>query len=110
MLISIPIAQCGYVRHACSNTHVGGSFYVMVYVGEREYKYGRMIMSHMAASTLDELHKMAESVGVAKIHFQDKVGKPHYDICKQNKLKAIELGAIEVDDRKIIELYRSLVK
>jgi hypothetical protein len=25
MLISIPIAQCGYIRPTCSNTHVGGS-------------------------------------------------------------------------------------
>jgi len=69
-----------------------------------------MLMSHMAADTLEELHQMAQSVGVAKRHFQNKEGKPHYDICKQNKLKAIELGAIEVNDRQIIELYRALAK
>ena len=63
----------------------------MVYVGTREYKYGRMIMSHMAADSLEELHQMAQAVGVAKRHFQDKKVKPHYDICKQNKQKAIEL-------------------
>jgi hypothetical protein len=51
-----------------------------VYVGTREYKYGRMLMSHMAADTLEELHQMAKNVGVAKRHFQDKQGKPHYDI------------------------------
>lgn len=28
MLISIPIAHSGYVRHACSNTHVGGSLFM----------------------------------------------------------------------------------
>lgn len=67
-------------------------------------------MSHMAADTLEELHCMAQKVGVAKRHFQNKQGKPHYDICKQNKLKAIELGAIEVNDRQIIELYRALAK
>lgn len=79
----------------------------MVYVGTREYKYGRMIMSHMAADSLEELHEMAQSIGVAKKHFQNKKGKPHYDICKQNKKKAIKLGAKEVDDRKIIELFQS---
>lgn len=79
----------------------------MVYVGKREYKYGRMIMSHMAADTLAELHDMAQRIGIEKRHFQDKIGKPHYDICKQNKTKAIELGAIEVDDREFIKLYRS---
>ena len=81
-----------------------------VYVGTREYRYGRMLMSHMAADTIEELHQMAQEVGVAKRHFQNKQGKPHYDICKQNKLKAIELGAIEVNDREIIELYRALAK
>jgi hypothetical protein len=85
-------------------------FSAMVYVGKREYSLGRMIMSHMAADSLDELHLMAKRIGVAKRHFQDKKDKPHYDICKQNKLKAIELGAVEVDDRKIIELYRALAK
>lgn len=82
----------------------------MVYVGSREYKYGRMIMSHMAADTLEELHQMAEAIGVKRIHFQNKKDKPHYDVCKQNKKKAVELGAIEVNDRQIIELYRRLIK
>ena len=80
----------------------------MLYVGKNEYKYGRMIMSHMVADTLEELHLMAENIGIAKRHFQNKKGKPHYDICKQNKQKALELGAIEVDDRDLIRLFRAL--
>lgn len=80
----------------------------MVYVGKNEYKYGRMIMSHMAADTLEELHAMAKSIGVARRHFQNKKGKPHYDICKQMKDKAIKNGAIEVRDREIILLFRRL--
>jgi hypothetical protein len=80
----------------------------MVYVGTREYRYGRMIMSHMAADTIEELHSMAASVNVRRRHFQNKKGKPHYDICKRNKLRAIELGAVEVDDRKLIGIYRAL--
>lgn len=63
-------------------------------------------MSHMAADSLDELHEMAEKIGVATKHFQNKKDKPHYDICQQKKTKAIQFGAIEVDDRKIIELYK----
>ena len=79
----------------------------MVYIGNREYKYGRMIMSHMAADTLEELHQMAKAIGVSKRHFQNLNGKPHYDICKQNKQKAMNLGAKEVDDREIINLFKS---
>lgn len=78
----------------------------MVYVGTKEYRYRRMVMSHMAADTLEELHLMAAKIGVPERHFQNKPGRPHYDICKKNKIKAIEFGAIEVNDRKIIELYR----
>lgn len=80
----------------------------MVYVGKNEYKYRRMIMSHMAADTLEELHAMAKTIGVARRHFQNKKGKPHYDICKEMKQKAIEAGAIEVRDREIILLFRRL--
>lgn len=76
----------------------------MIYVGTREYKYGRMIMSHMVSDSIDELHLMAKNIGVNKRHFQDKKGKPHYDICKQNKIKAINLGAIEINDREMIRI------
>lgn len=79
----------------------------MVYVGKREYKLGRMTMSHMAADTLEELHLMAERLGI-RHHFQNKQGKPHYDICKQTKAIALELGAKEVDDREIIQLFDRL--
>jgi hypothetical protein len=79
----------------------------MVLIGKREYKYRGMLMSHMAADTLDELHKMAAKIGVDWKHFQDKPGKPHYDICKTKKGIAIKLGAVEVNDREIISLYQN---
>lgn len=36
MLISIPIAHSGYVRHACSNTHVGGSYIMKPEISQEE--------------------------------------------------------------------------
>lgn len=78
----------------------------MVYVGTREYKYGRMIMSHMAADTLEELHEMADVIGVNQKWFQNKKDKPHYDICKTKKQLAIQHGALLVDDREIILMWR----
>ena len=78
----------------------------MVYVGTREYRYGRMIMSHMVSDSLTELHGMAFKLGISKKWFQNKKGKPHYDICKENKQKAIQLGAKEVDDRIIIQFLK----
>jgi len=79
----------------------------MIYVGKNEYKYGMMIMSHMIADTLEELHQMAESIGVARKHFQDKKGKPHYDICKAKKQLVLSLGGIEVNDRTLIKIFNN---
>lgn len=79
----------------------------MVYVGKNEYKLGRMIMCHMIADTLKELHQMADLIKVDRKHFQNKKGKPHYDICKQNKELVIENGAKEVSDREIIRILNN---
>lgn len=76
----------------------------MVYIGTREYKYGNMKMSHMIADTLDELHEMADKLLIDRKHFQDKRGKPHYDICKKNKQKAILFGAILISDKEIVKI------
>ena len=79
----------------------------MVYVGIRQYKFGRMFLSHMVADTLDELHEMANKIGINKKWFQDKENKPHYDICKMKKLLAIKFGAVLVDDREIIKILKN---
>lgn len=80
----------------------------MVLVGKYKYRYGRMYLSHMAASSLKELHEMADAIGINRKWFQNKPGKPHYDICQAKKQKAIDLGAKLVSDKEIIRLYRSL--
>jgi hypothetical protein len=74
----------------------------MVYVGIGEYKYGRMIMSHMIADSINELHEMADILGVKRKWFQDKATKPHYDICKKKKMLALNYGAKLINDMEII--------
>jgi hypothetical protein len=74
----------------------------MVFVGKKEYKYGRMLMSHMASPDLELLHQMADAIGVSRKWFQNKERHPHYDLCKAKKQLAISLGAVEVDDRELI--------
>lgn len=82
----------------------------MVYIGKREYKYGRMIMSHMVADTLAELHTMASLLNIDRKHFQNKKGKPHYDICKSKKNEALSWTwtkeIVLVDDREIVKVLR----
>lgn len=78
----------------------------MVYVGTREYKFGRLKLSHMIADNLEELHEMANKLGCSK-WFQNEGKYPHYDVSKSNKKKAVELGAKLVNDRDLINVLRA---
>ena len=75
-----------------------------VYVDESRHNYGRMIMCHMAADTLPELHEMADRIGVARRWFQDG-RRPHYDICKAKRVLAVRAGAVETTSRELIRLF-----
>lgn len=76
----------------------------MVYVGNLEFGFGRMKMSHMASPNIEELHRMAASIGIARKWFQNHAKHPHYDICKSKKQLAISLGAKEISDRELIKI------
>ena len=76
----------------------------MVYVGTIEYRFRNMIMFHMASPDVEELHKMADSIGIKRKWFQGKEPHPHYDICKSKKQLAMKLGAVEINDRELIKL------
>lgn len=78
-----------------------------VYVDNMRAKVGRLLLSHMIADTLDELHQMATLIGVARRWFQDKT-VPHYDICATKRKHAIVLGAIMVDRRQLGEIIRRI--
>jgi hypothetical protein len=76
-----------------------------VYIGTREYKFGRMIMSHMASPDINALHDMATAIGIQRKFFQDSNAfHPHYDVCKANKQLAMTLGAIEISDKEMIKI------
>lgn len=76
-----------------------------VYVDESIFKYGRMKMCHMWADTLEELHQMADKIGINRKWFQQppKASWEHYDICLQKKRQAIMLGAVSVDRYTALE-------
>lgn len=71
-------------------------------------RYGRMIMCHMVADSLDELHAMADQVGVQRKWFQAKASTPHYDICLTKRALAVAAGAVEVDSRGLVAVIRRL--
>lgn len=76
-----------------------------VYVDCAKHTYGRMIMSHMLADTLDELHAMADRVGLKRKWFQNH-GTPHYDLCQAKRQLAIEAGAIVIGRKQVVALIR----
>lgn len=83
------------------------------YIDDLKMPYRRMLMSHMMADTVEELHKMADKIGINRKWFQTKKGKypdPHYDICQTKKALAIEHGAVEVDFREFVKIMRRLRK
>lgn len=79
----------------------------MVYVDSMRARYGRMVMCHMVADTDEELHAMAERIGVARKWFQQRASTPHYDIALSKRALAVESGAVELDRRQMARWLRT---
>lgn len=73
-----------------------------VYVDESRWLFRGQRYCHMAADTLDELHAMADRLGLRRQWFQDKPGHPHYDLSPAMRQRAVALGAIEVTARQLV--------
>lgn len=73
-----------------------------VYVDDAELPFGRMLMCHMTADTTEELHAMADRIGVARRWVQHPgTYREHYDICKSKRALAVQAGAVEVSGREL---------
>jgi hypothetical protein len=70
-----------------------------VYVDDVRHRFGRMVMCHMWADAIDELHAMAELLGLKRSWFQEppKASWQHYDISLSVKAAAIRAGALLMD-------------
>lgn len=78
-----------------------------VYVDNMRASYGTMIMCHMLADTEEELHEMADKIGILrKWHQYPGTYKSHYDISLIKKKLAIENGAIEVTRKEIGKILK----
>lgn len=60
-------------------------------------RLGRMKMSHMIAETHEELHAMADKLGLKRGWFQGD----HYDISMSVRARAVEFGAVEISMRQL---------
>jgi len=78
-----------------------------VFVDDMRAAFGRMVMCHMWADTLDDLLAMADRIGVARKWIQGhpelSFGKHrraswiHFDIALSKRALAIKAGAVETD-------------
>ena len=80
-----------------------------VYVDACEWPYGRMMMCHMVGDRVEDLHAMADKIGVDRRWFQN-TRYPHYDICKSKRALAVKFGAKEIDRRKFVEIAHRLMR
>jgi hypothetical protein len=73
-----------------------------VYVDDMRARLGSMILCHMVADTDEELHAMADRVGVARRwHQAPPEHDSHYDIAISRKRAAIAAGAVPVTHRHL---------
>jgi len=77
-----------------------------VYVDRSRNGFGQMIMCHMIADTLDELHAMADKIGVQRKWFQDLSSFPHYDIAQSKRALAVEAGAVDTERADFVAVMK----
>jgi hypothetical protein len=65
---------------------------VTVYVDDMRAAFRGHIMCHMIADTEEELHAMAERIGIARRWYQGD----HYDVTLDRRALAVEYGAREI--------------
>jgi hypothetical protein len=78
-----------------------------VYVDSERNRFGRMVMCHMFAHSLAELHEMAQAIGMDREWFQP-LSFPHYDVSLSRRAVAVTRGAIEVDRRTGYEIRKRI--
>ncbi|HVN56159.1 MAG TPA: DUF4031 domain-containing protein [Anaerolineaceae bacterium] len=72
----------------------------LVNYGHQDWRRGEWC--HMIADTLEELHDMAERIGLRREWFQNKPDHPHYDLRPLSRELAVKYGAIELSSLELV--------
>jgi len=81
-----------------------------VYVDKPRWKIQDVLVSHMMADTIDELHPMAYALRVSRKWFRSS-SIPYYILNREQMQEAIKLGAVHLDSvSDILQLYARLEK
>lgn len=76
-----------------------------VYVDNEQNQFGRMIMCHMIADTVAELHDFAKRIGLKREWFQPR-SRPHYDLSRSRRILALQAGAREVTRKELVAIMQ----
>ena len=73
-------------------------------------RWKRSSVAHMFAGRLSSrsLHEFAQGIGLKREWFQDRATLPHYDLTPKMRAKAIQCGAIAVEDRIVLAVMRAI--
>lgn len=75
-----------------------------VYVDDYRAPFRGSVYSHMMADTVEELHAMADQIGLKREWFQ-QISRPHYDVSENKRVLAIEHGAIEMTSHELVKHF-----
>ena len=76
-----------------------------VYVDDMKAAFSRMVMCHMIADDDEELHLMADRLGISRDHHQAPPRHhSHYDIAQSKRALAVKLGAVEVNQKALASM------
>ena len=80
-----------------------------VYVDDAVHLWHGQRWAHLMADTLDELHAMAERLGIPRRAFQNKSSGAHYDVTTALRSDAIALGAVAISRHHDRALVRAVI-
>ncbi|NUS60657.1 MAG: DUF4031 domain-containing protein [Lysobacter sp.] len=80
-----------------------------VYVDDAVTLWRGRRWAHLMADTLDELHAMADAIGLPRRAFQDKTSGAHYDVDADLRVAALALGAVALSRHGDRVLYRAVI-
>ena len=63
---------------------------------KRSKRWPFLFACHLLADDVDELHAMANRIGMRRAWFQPR-SRPHYDLNPSRRAHAVRLGAIQLD-------------
>ncbi len=80
-----------------------------VYVDDAVHPWRGQRWAHLMADTLEELHAMAQQLGIPRRAFQNKTSGAHYDVTTDLRDEAIRLGAIPISRHRDRALVKAVI-